>query len=347
MKSFIGRLRVSSPVILAIAAACTDPIAPTQAPVSAKPTPRAVAVCTVDVHGQSMTCTDARTTSAFSSGVRGDVVTLGGQDIFVKLASSGTAYDTGTQILSSNVNIQSLIKYQMGTEDGVTVNGVDIFFNSGPVVTSGTGTVTVANPDGMGAFTGPNDPYFHYSEIIAPFEISASRSWQFNVPSTVNTFSFTVYVNAPIDASSTSSLLTNVWTGNASNAWANASNWRDGTVPDSASSVTVPTDSLLTSHVYPVAPSDIRVTNLRVGTGSSLDLNNFTVTVYNNVDATGTVTGGTVKMAGAGVLLGGNVPALVVTGSVTLQRSTKANRAVSVAGGALSVADKPLSISLQ
>ena len=52
-------------------------------------------------------------------------------------------------------------------------------------------------------------------------------------------------------------------------------------------------------------------------------------------------------MAGTGALLGGNVDALVVTGSVKLQRATKATSAVSIADGSLSVADKPLTISIQ
>jgi hypothetical protein len=340
-------VRTLAPVAFVLAGACTEPVAPTAAPVSPTLAPRAVAVCTADVRAKSLSCTDARVTSNFSSSIRGDVVVVGGQDLFVKLTSSGTAYDEGTQILSSNVNIQNLIKYEMGTENGSTVSGVDIFFNSDPVVTSGTGTVTVANADGVAAFTGPNNSYFHYSEILSPFAISASRSWQFNVPSTVNTFAFTLYVNAPITASSSSPLLANIWNGSSSNAWTDASNWRDGVVPDSASTATIPTDSILSSHVYPVAPSDIRVTNLRVGTGSSLDLNTFTVTVYDNVDATGSITSGTVKMPGAGALLGGNVPALVVTGAVSLQRSTRANQAVSISDGSLNVADKSLSISLQ
>ena len=138
------------------------------------------------MRAKTLTCSEARLSETIVTGVKKDII-IGGQDVFVKLSSSGTAYDGGTNIFSSNVNVQNLLKYEMGTADGSTVR-IEIFFSSGPTVTSGSGVVSLANPDGVGTFTAPNQPYFHYGEILTPFELSQARQWQFNVPSTVNTF---------------------------------------------------------------------------------------------------------------------------------------------------------------
>ena len=188
--------------------------------------------------------------------------------------------------------------------------------------------MSLANPDGVGTFTAPNQPYFHYGEILTPFELSQARQWQFNVPSTVNTFSFQVYVSSPIDGNEQSQLLGDIWTGSTSSAWANPANWSDGVVPDSTTTATIPTDSLLASHTYPAASSDIFAANLRIGSGSSLSLGGFSATVRGNVESLGSVTGGTIRMTGSSALLGGNVDALVVNGAVTLQRSTRATGAI-------------------
>jgi len=73
---------------------------------------------------------------------------------------------------------------------------VKVFFFSGPTVTSGTGTVTVANADGTGAFTGTSQPYFFYDQIVPTAQVSSAKPWQFAVPSTVVTFTFQVLVDA-------------------------------------------------------------------------------------------------------------------------------------------------------
>ncbi|MBV9108082.1 MAG: hypothetical protein JO306_01590, partial [Gemmatimonadetes bacterium] len=123
-------------------AACTDrQVLPTASGPTLPATAVGALTCSVDVKAQTLTCASAR-----PSGPRGDKI-IGKQDVYVKLSSSGTSWDSGTQILSSNVVVQSLVDRLMGTSDGVTVSGVNVFFFSGPNVTSGTGTVTVANAD--------------------------------------------------------------------------------------------------------------------------------------------------------------------------------------------------------
>jgi hypothetical protein len=299
--------------------------------------------CTVSVTEQKLSCVDA---SAPSGGPRAAKL-LGGQDKYVKLASSGTSYDGGTQILSSNVTVENLLQQAIGTTDGSTVTGVEVFFAAGPDVTSGGAgsSVTVSNSDGIGTFTATNQPYFHYAEILGTYQISSAKSWQFQISGSVSTFTFTVYVSAPM-VDESAALLDKVWTGATSTDWTVGSNWQGGVVPDSASTVSIPPDSLLApGHSQPALPASAMITNLRVGYASSLALGGNTLTAWGNVDAVGGVTGGTVRMRGTGAYLGGNVNALEVSGSARLQRATKASGAVSVTG-TLNVKDQALTIAI-
>ena len=106
--------------------------------------------CTVNVPEQQMSCVPV-----VPQGAARGAKLLGGQDKYVKLASSGTAYDGGTQIFSSNVTVQNLLQQSIGTTDGSTVTGVDVFFAAGPTVTSGGAgsSVAVFNYDGTGPLT--------------------------------------------------------------------------------------------------------------------------------------------------------------------------------------------------
>jgi hypothetical protein len=123
---------------------------------------------------------------------------LGGQGALVRLASSGTAYNSGTQVFSSSVTVENLVAQPMNTSDGTTpdAGGIKVFFNAPPTVTGGTGTVTVANRDGTGTFTASNQDYHLYSSgaVLASGATTSPKTWQFNVPTTVTTFSFEVFV---------------------------------------------------------------------------------------------------------------------------------------------------------
>jgi hypothetical protein len=325
---------------LVLLAACTDR---SVLPTGTSPVPPAGTVgqltCSVDVREQTMSCS-----SVTSAGPRGDRI-IGKQDVYVKLSSSGTTWDAGTEILSSNVVVQNLADRPMGTADGFTVSGVKVFFQSGPTVTSGSGSVTLANPDGTdGVFLATNQSYYSYDEILTPYQLSQAKSWQFNVPSTVISFQFTVYVSAPLPDEN-APLVDKVWTGAADSVWSNAANWQGGQVPDSTSVVAIPPDSLLSSHRMPALGADADVSYLRVGYNSSLALGGFTLRVRSNLDAVGTISGGTVWESGTGALLRGNVDAMQVTGSAALQGTVKATGAVSVTGS-LSVKDHVMSIQL-
>ena len=112
-----------------------------------------------------------------------------------------------SSIFSFDVTVQNLIPQPLGTNDGTTptAQGVQVFFNSGPTVTSGTGAISVANADGHSTFTSANQPYFQYSGIalgadgiLTQNETSGAKTWQLSVAPTVTTFEFVVYVSTAI-----------------------------------------------------------------------------------------------------------------------------------------------------
>ena len=186
-------------LLSAFAVACADhePTAP--APVGGFMT---AITCQAAVSTGTFSCDGA--TPLAGRGIELDVI-LGGQHTYVTLTSSATAYNSGTQAFTTNVTVQNLTAQPMATTDGTTpdAGGIKVFVHSGPTATSGFGTITVANPDGSGTFTGSNQPYWQYSGVLAPQAISSSKLWRFNVPNTVGTFAFQVFVTTklPADAS--------------------------------------------------------------------------------------------------------------------------------------------------
>jgi hypothetical protein len=341
------RSRRTAALLLLVAGlgACTDgtPLSPTIEP---GPTAGLPALqCVVDVPSETMTCTVPTPEQTRLSVAANRLV--GGQDVLVKLSSSGTGYDEGTQTFRTTVTVQNLLARPLGTVDGTTVNGVTVFFHSGPTVSAGgSGEVTVKNPTGVGFFTAANQPYFLYPQILQPYEISAPITWEFNAPPTARRFTFVVYVSAP-QANENLPLLDRVWLGTADSSWTNPANWQGGLVPDSGSTVAVPPDSLMQGSFMPVLAGDAALSYLRVGGGSTLDLAGRTLTAWGNVDAPGTISSGLVRMGAQNSVLRGTVPAVQVTGGVRLQGATRAAGPVTVSGGSLTASgESPLTISV-
>jgi hypothetical protein len=178
-----------------LAAACSDqsasPLDPAfPPPVLAPKSAVAMLHCSADVRAGSLSCSDAP-----DGGARRYVGGL--QNVDVKLTSTNVAYDPASQIFSADLTVQNLLVQRMGS-DGATVSGVTVFFNSGPVVTSGTGSVEVANADGQGTFTAGTQPYFLYAGSLPYQAVSAPKRWEWSMPATVVNFSFTLMVSAPL-----------------------------------------------------------------------------------------------------------------------------------------------------
>lgn len=185
--------------LLVVAAACGEP----STAVPDDPQPRGALVaelrCRADARAATVECENAST----GGGASRDVMIVGGQHHYVRLASSDTEYDPQTDALSTTVTVQNLLVRAMGTSDGAVpdADGVRVFFHAGP-----TGGATVANAAGTGTFTAANQPYFQYSGaelggdgILSPGETSAGKTWRFALNG-AGTFTFSVYVWAQVPA---------------------------------------------------------------------------------------------------------------------------------------------------
>lgn len=121
---------------------------------------------------------------------------VGGKGTHARFITSVPAYAGG--VFQTNVRIRNLLVNRMGTADGATQTGIMAFVMANPQTISGTGSVTVDNPDSIGTFTSGSQRYFFYDTILAMNDTSMARLWKFNVPATVNSFRFKVYLSTPL-----------------------------------------------------------------------------------------------------------------------------------------------------
>jgi hypothetical protein len=184
---------------LTLVGACTDvadPIRPQPEPPGGTPaTPihfRAVD-CIGDVRAGTVTCGSDDSEAEAPE----NALVVGGQNRYVTLSSQFPDYD-GTAF-TFNVNLRNLIPQPLGTANGSTLDpqGVRVFFHTGPTVTSGSGEITVVG-DGTDVFTGANQPYYRYDQVLQQYQLSAWKTWRLKMPPTVDAFSFTVYVAAAV-----------------------------------------------------------------------------------------------------------------------------------------------------
>src|SRR4051812_29536503 len=184
---------------MALAAACSDsqPTAvATLDPRTATPGHSLAAFdCVATPAARTVTCSPS---AALAGGARGAII--GGQNGNVKLTSSNVSYDSQSEIFQFDVTVQNLMNEAIGTPDGTVADpeGVQVFFESGPTTTSGSGTITVANADGFETFTKTNQPFFAYHEILAKDAVSQAKTWQLQMPQTVGTFAFQLFVETDV-----------------------------------------------------------------------------------------------------------------------------------------------------
>ena len=204
MPPTIRKLRLpAGALVLALAsAACADR---SGNPVATDPTVRppslvAALECHVVVNPAKVTCGEAANVPA---AVRALIVSGQNVNMRTRMTSVTTVADT----FAFDMSVENLITQPWATTDGTTASatGVRLFIHAGPTTTSGSGTVTLANPDGTGTFTASGQPYIQYAGsllgsngILTTNEISSNKRWKFHKPSTVVTFSFTVYVSTDV-----------------------------------------------------------------------------------------------------------------------------------------------------
>jgi hypothetical protein len=117
----------------------------------------------------------------------------------VKLATSNVLYDTLTTIFSFDATVENLLAEPIGTPDGTTKSGIKVVYHSGPTPTSyyspgDTATIRVANADGTVNFTRKDQPLHLYDTILAPGDTSAPLNWKMEIPRSVESFEFAVFV---------------------------------------------------------------------------------------------------------------------------------------------------------
>jgi hypothetical protein len=194
------RLFVVAGLLLAVACADDAPVTSPEVVIEQdEPAPEgsrnivASVECVADVAEATLTC-------GYVPLIEGDGgpsrVMLG--EPHVEMGNGPVSYDPGTGIFQASVWLVNWIQQGLGTPDGIQLTGVRVFYYEGPTVTSGTGTVTVHNPDGYGAFTGTDQPYYLYEVYIPYYTSSGGKVWQWQVPSSVTTFTFSVYVDADV-----------------------------------------------------------------------------------------------------------------------------------------------------
>ncbi|HEV7586839.1 MAG TPA: DNA/RNA non-specific endonuclease [Longimicrobium sp.] len=190
-------LRLAVPLAFLALAACSDRdiAGPRALPDSGEPPASGLTAltCSASPAQRTVSCSSLQ-----PGGARAKI--FGGQNTNVKLTSSNVSYTPADSTFQFSVTVQNLLPEKIGTADGVTADptGIRVFFSSGPTVTSGTGSASVANADDQGTFTGTAQPYFQYDEVLATGQTSAPRVWQLHVDPGVGTFSFVLYVSAPL-----------------------------------------------------------------------------------------------------------------------------------------------------
>ncbi|HYW07229.1 MAG TPA: IPT/TIG domain-containing protein, partial [Longimicrobium sp.] len=198
-----GSMRFCGAALIFLAACDSRSSNPVAAPVPDAPTDAtAELTCSAVVATGVVTCGPA----AVEGGAAFDRRSVGGQGRYVRITSSSVTY--AADVFAFDVVVQNSSNLAMATVNGTTADGegVRIVIPATPVATSGTGTITVANETGQAVFSGsePQD-YFQYGGttgaeisadgILTPGEVSSVKRWQFNVPASVTTFSFTVWVS--------------------------------------------------------------------------------------------------------------------------------------------------------
>jgi hypothetical protein len=187
----LSALVLSASVMAACSDSATSPSDAVQPPLAGREL-LAELTCKADVAAGRLTCAPA--SAKINSGALGDLI-IGGQNIYVKLTSSGLV-NNGTT-LSANVTVQNLTVQPWATANGSSslTDGVRVFFHTLP-----NNGATVANADSVGTFTGSNQPVFNYrgsalgaDGILAAGEISTSKTWTFNLNG-AGSFTFQVYV---------------------------------------------------------------------------------------------------------------------------------------------------------
>ncbi len=122
------------------------------------------------------------------------------------------------------------------------------------------------------------------------------------------------------------------WTGTTSTDWSLAANWNPAQVPTTANDVTIP----VTTN-QPVITTSCSAKSLTVNVGATLALGAFNCQVDGDVFADGTISGSGALQLATTTQLRGNVPNLIVSGTVSVAGTTAIAGNLTISNGGLSV----------
>ncbi|HEV7589189.1 MAG TPA: invasin domain 3-containing protein, partial [Longimicrobium sp.] len=196
-----GRVTSVDAAIIARAAAGRDV---SRFPVGTPVAEGAVAIveCAADVRARSISCGAPGTTGD----ARGNI-TVGGQNINVKLTNGPvTVTDSGT--FEFTVTVQNLLHQTMAADSESTspnVNGIRVFFVSGPTTTEGSGILEVHGSAQSSIFLTHTAPYYQYigadlgaNQILTPGDTSLPRLWRIKYDPGVSKFSFMLFLDTSV-----------------------------------------------------------------------------------------------------------------------------------------------------
>jgi hypothetical protein len=146
--------------------------------------------CTADVRAGTITCREVSPASSLGGARGAHYIYLQSAPHALLTTNDYTASSTDVEFDAQVVN---LVPQPIGTDDGVTLHsrGVRVFFWSNPWVTDGSGSVSVIEPSTTGSFTGSNQKYHQWNEIIQSQGTSVGeKHYHFGLTGTVNSFDF-------------------------------------------------------------------------------------------------------------------------------------------------------------
>jgi hypothetical protein len=152
--------------------------------------------CEMNSNSSSIACKSPIT--AAPPGVNASVI-YGATATYAIFFPYNLVKDTVAHTWQFTAYLQNLLKQSIGTLNGTATTGVKVFVTDFHA-TTGTGAVSVANADGTGTFTAPNQPYFNYNQISAPSGYSGNKLWKFNVPNTVSAVSMSILISTDFPA---------------------------------------------------------------------------------------------------------------------------------------------------
>jgi hypothetical protein len=187
---FAGLSLLGAAVVLAACSDGGDPLARMpETPAQLQPA-AAYLRCTADVRAGTVSCREVAPAAGTGGALAAHYIYYQSAPHALMVQNDYVATSTD---VSFDLQVVNLVPQPIGTDDGVNLHsrGVRVFFWSNPWVTDGTGSVSVAEPTATGSFTGSNQRYHQWNEIIQSQGTSvAEKHYVFNITGTVNAFEF-------------------------------------------------------------------------------------------------------------------------------------------------------------